>query len=88
LTLFGFCVLVAEAVLPWEPPARIAAGAGAGAVVVRVLVAWTSWMIPPKPTRAIPYAVSSAAAAGSRSVRVCGDSFGVIVAGDGNRVHR
>lgn len=86
MTLFGICVLLGEAVLPWEPPARIAAGAGAGAVVVRVLVAWTSWRIPPTPPRSAPYAVGPAASS-KRSVRVCGDSFGVIVAGDGNTVH-
>jgi len=83
LAVFGLCVWLGEVVLPWERPERIATGAGAGAVLAAVLVAWAAWRLgspPPAP--------GGPAASGERSVAVAGDSSGPIVTGDGNTVRR
>lgn len=88
LTVFGLCVWLGDVVLPWERPERIATGAGAGAVLVAVLVAWAAWWIgsPGSPTS--PRARSGAVAPGERSAAVGGDNPGTIVTGDGNTVQR
>ncbi|GAA3296407.1 hypothetical protein GCM10020295_26130 [Streptomyces cinereospinus] len=73
--------------LPWDRPERIGAGAGAGAVLAAVLVAWGSSVInstppPPRPRGAGGHTVS-----GERSVAT-GDNSGIIVTGDNGNVQR
>lgn len=87
LVLFGLCVWLGDVLLPWAQPERIATGAGAGAVLAGVLVAWTAWRFTP-PSAAPRPSRDGATASGERSVAVAGDSHGVIVTGDGNTVRR
>ena len=88
LAVFGLCVWLGEVVLPWERPERIATGAGAGAVLAAVVVAWAAWRIGSSTSPASPPAQSGPVASGERSVAVAGDSSGPIVTGDGNTVQR
>ncbi|MFD1832465.1 hypothetical protein ACFSJS_22865 [Streptomyces desertarenae] len=88
LAVFGLCVWLADAVLPWERPERIATGAGAGAVLAAVLVAWAVWRLGSPAPPAPPPASGGPAASGGRSVAVGGDNSGTVVTGDGNTVQR
>lgn len=91
LVVFGVFVWLGDAVLPWDRPERIGTGAGAGAVVAGVLVAWVSSLNgspapPPTPPSPSPGS-GSVTASGERSVAVR-DNSGVIVTGDGGTVQR
>ncbi|WP_077799106.1 hypothetical protein [Streptomyces sp. JHA26] len=86
LVVFGLCVWLGDALLPWDRPERIGAGAGAGAVLAAVLVAWGSSAIgstPPSP----PRGGSRNTASGERSVAT-GDNSGIIVTGDNGDIQR
>lgn len=93
LVAFGLFVWLGDAVLPWDRPERVGTGAGAGAVVAGVLVAWVSSLngsspAPPPPAPPSPSPESgSVTASGERSVAVR-DNSGVIVTGDGGTVQR
>lgn len=95
LVVFGLFVWLGDAVLPWDRPERIGTGAGAGAVVAGVLVAWVSSLngsspAPPPPAPPSPGAgpgPGAVTASGERSVAVR-DNSGVIVTGDGGTVQR
>ncbi|HLL33818.1 MAG TPA: hypothetical protein VK545_07985 [Streptomyces sp.] len=88
LAVFGLCVWLGDVVLPWERPERIATGAGAGAVLAAVVVAWAVWRIGSPSSSASSPAQSGPVASGERSVAVDGDNSGPIVTGDGNTVQR
>lgn len=88
LVVFGLCVWLGDAVLPWERPERIATGAGAGAVLAAVVVAWAVWRIGSPSSSASSPAGSGPVASGERSAAVGGESSGPIVTGDGNTVQR
>lgn len=87
LVVFGLCVWLGNELLPWDRPERIGAGAGAGAVLAAVLVAWGSSAIssaaPPPPHRG----ASRNTASGERSVAT-GDNSGIIVTGDNGNIQR
>ncbi|MFJ8697529.1 hypothetical protein [Streptomyces roseolilacinus] len=95
LTVFGLCVWLGDALLPWDRPERVGAGAGAGAVLVAVLVAWGSSVInpapPPPPSSPPPSSpppgTTRITASGERSVAT-GDNAGIIVTGDNGTIQR
>lgn len=82
LVVFGLCVWLGDMLLPWHRSERIGAGAGGGAVVAAVLVAWASSVI-----GSAPPAPSGNTASGERAVAT-GDNSGIIVTGDNGTVQR
>ncbi|MCF0082459.1 hypothetical protein [Streptomyces lomondensis] len=84
LVVFGLCVWLGDALLPWDRPERIGAGAGAGAVLAAVLVAWGSSAIS---SSAPPRGTGGNTASGERSVAT-GDNSGIIVTGDNGTIQR
>ncbi|GGQ04309.1 hypothetical protein [Streptomyces roseolilacinus] len=91
LVVFGLCVWLGDALLPWDRPERVGAGAGAGAVLVAVLVAWGSSVInpasPPPSPPPPPSGATRITASGERSVAT-GDNTGIIVTGDNGTIQR
>lgn len=83
VVVFGLCVWVGDAVLPWGRAERIAVGGGAGAVVAGVLGAWAASVFGASSAGGGSGPVASA----ERSVAV-GENSGVIVTGDGGTVQR
>ncbi|WP_258534350.1 hypothetical protein [Streptomyces sp. PT12] len=81
VVVFGLCVWLGDAVLPWDRAERIAVGGGAGAVVAGLLGAWAASAF------GQGTGASGPIASGERSVAT-GDNSGVIVTGDGGTVQR
>jgi hypothetical protein len=100
LVVFGLCVVLGDLLLPWDRGTRVGTGAGAGAVVAGVLVAWASSLIGSPaasgaPTASGASAAGSATAAGGMTVTASGeravavgDNSGVIITGDHGSVQR
>ncbi|MEU5664244.1 hypothetical protein [Streptomyces longwoodensis] len=86
LVVFGLFVWAADALLPWDRPERIGTGAGAGAVVAGVLVAWATSVIGAASLNRSSVAEGNTAS-GERSVAT-GDNSGIIITGDNGNVQR
>lgn len=86
LVIFGLCVWLGDALLPWDQATRIGTGAGAGAVIASALGAWASSSIGSSASSPGP-AAGGPTATGERSV-AAGDNSGIIVTGDNGTVQR